>query len=268
LERTFKMRFTGKVWVAMAFMVVVAMVSQVALAQNEQGQRGRGNRGGGPGGPGGGGRGPVSMARLATIDKVQDVLKLSDEQKEKIKKINDDVREEMRKAFQDGGGRESMQKLGESSAKKLNEVLDEGQQKRLMGILIQLQGAGAVNDPAVAKELNITDDQKSKLAEAREENMKAMQGAFAGGRDQNGSREEMRSKMDKLREEANKKVMALLTSEQQQKLESLKGEKVDIDMSALRGPGGGDRPRGDRPNRGRDRGNRGSEQPAEKKSAA
>ena len=65
-----------------------------------------------------------------------------------------------------------------------------------------------------------------------------------------------------------KEITAVLTPEQQKKLESLKGEKVDIDMSALRRSGGGDRPRGDRPNRGRDRGNRGSEQPAEKKSAA
>ena len=36
-----------------------------------------------------------------------------------------------------------------------------------------------------------------------------------------------------------KEVMAVLTPDQQKKLESLKGEKVDIDMSALRGGGGG-----------------------------
>ena len=45
----------------------------------------------------------------------------------------------------------------------------------------------------------------------------------------------MRAKIDKLREDANKKLMAVLTSDQQAQLESLKGEKVEIDMSQLRG---------------------------------
>ena len=36
-----------------------------------------------------------------------------------------------------------------------------------MGIMIQVNGAAAIADPAVAKELNITDDQKSKMQEIR-----------------------------------------------------------------------------------------------------
>ena len=112
-------------------------------------------------------------------------------------------------------------------------ILDAGQQKRLMGIAIQVNGAGAVVDPAVAKELNLTDDQKKQLAEVRQKNMEALRDAFQGGRDQGG-----REKIQELRDEANKKMMAVLTSDQQAQLESLKGDKVDIDMSQLRGPGG------------------------------
>ena len=251
------MRFTNKVWAAIAFMAIVVMVSQVALAQNEQGRRGRGNRGGGAGGPGGFG-GPPSMTRLASIEKVQDELKLTSEQKDKIKKINDDGRAEMRKEFENGGrpDPEKMRKMRDDQADKMKEVLNGDQQKRLMGIFVQMMGSGAVMDPAVGKEIDLSDEQKTKLREA-------MGPPPEGGRPGGGESFQAR------REKMDKEIASVLTDEQKKKLESLKGDKFELDMSALRGgQGGGDRPRGDRPNRGRDRGNRGSEQPAEKKSAA
>jgi Spy/CpxP family protein refolding chaperone len=225
-------RFTSRWWATLAVMAVVAMVSQVALAQNEQGKRGRGGRAGGAGGPGG----PPSMARLAMIDKVQEALKLTDEQKTKIEKINSESRKEMRDASSgDKPDPEKMRKMRDGLTEKLKEVLDADQQKRLMGIFVQVMGNGAVMDPAVGKEIGLTDEQKDKLHEA-------MGPPPEGGRGGGGQGfQERRAKMDK-------EVMAVLTPEQQKKLESLKGEKVDIDMSALRGPGGG---------RGRDRGNRG-----------
>ena len=153
------LRLSGKLWTAITVVAVVAMVSQVAVAQNEGGRRGRGGRGG-AGGPGG-----VSMLRLLTVDKVQDALKLTEDQESKIKTINDDMRKEMREEFQSGGGRdrEKMRKLMDSTEEKVNGVLDAGQQKRLMGIYIQVAGASAVMNPAVAKELNITDEQKTKI---------------------------------------------------------------------------------------------------------
>ena len=164
-----------------------------------------------------------------------------------------------------------MQELRADTTKKVNEVLDEGQQKRLLGIFVQVAGAGATADPVIAKELNITDDQKKQLDEVRQKNMEAMREAFGGARD--GDREAVREKIQKLREESNKKLMAVLTSDQQAQLEAMKGEKVDIDMSALRlggGPGGrgGDRPRGERGERGgRGRGDRNPESKNEEKSS-
>src|SRR6478672_5917492 len=87
-------RFSSKFLAVVAAVVVVAMAAQLALAQNEEGKRGRGGRAGGPGGMGG----PPSMAGLARVGKVQDALKLTDEQKSKIDKINADFRKEMRDA--------------------------------------------------------------------------------------------------------------------------------------------------------------------------
>ena len=53
-----------------------------------------------------------------------------------------------------------MRKMRDDSAEKLKEVLDADQQKRLMGIFVQIMGNGAVMDPAVGKEIDLTDDQK------------------------------------------------------------------------------------------------------------
>ena len=99
-------------------------------------------------------------------------------------------------------------------------------------------GAGAVMDPAVAKEIGLTDEQKDKLHEAIGPPPEGREARGSGG---GQSFQDRRAKMEK-------DVMAVLTPEQQKKLESLKGEKVDIDMSALRGG---------REGRGRDRANRG-----------
>jgi Spy/CpxP family protein refolding chaperone len=237
------MRFSSKGLATVAALAIVAMLAEVSLAQ-QAGRRGRGI--------GGGFGGPPSSARLLALKEVQDALKLTDDQKSKIGAINDQMREEIRKAMQDGGGREKVQEMIASITAKINEVLDEGQQKRLMGIFIQVNGAAAALDPAVAKELNITDDQKKQLDEVRQKNMTAMREAFQGARDQAGSREEMRAKAEKLREDSNKQLMAVLTTDQQSQLESLKGEKVDIDMSQLRGPGGpGGRGPGGRGGQGR-----------------
>lgn len=245
------MRFSSRVLATIAFVAMVAMVSQLAVAQNEKGGRNRGNRGGGTGGPGGFG-GPPSMARLATIDKVQTELKLSDEQKDKIKKINDESREEMMKQRQAGSrpDPEAMRKMRDETSDKLKEVLNSDQQKRLMGIFIQVMGDGAVMDPAVGKEIGLTDDQKQKLHDAIGPPPEGRQGGGGGQ-----SFQDRRAKMEK-------EVAAVLTDEQKKKLESLKGEKVDIDMSALRGPAGGERP-----SRTRERGTRGKEKSSEKKAA-
>jgi hypothetical protein len=257
------MRFSKMGGAALAALVLVAVISQASLAQREPG---RGGRGGRFGRDGGGFGGMVSSLRLVALEPVQTALKVTGEQKETIGKINDQVAEDFRKARDEGNVREKMQEIYASASAKLNEVLDADQQKRLMGISVQVNGANATADPAVAKELNITEDQKKQLDEVRRSNMEAMRELFDGGRDE-GSREEMRAKRDKAREEGNKKLLAVLTSDQQAQLEALKGEKVDIDLSQLRGPGGrfGDRERRDRGPR--DRGDRDAESKGEEKSS-
>jgi Spy/CpxP family protein refolding chaperone len=214
-------RFLSKFLVVVTAVAVVAMAAQLAVAQNEQGKRGRGGRGG-PGGA------PPSMARLAMIPKVQEAVKITDEQKTKIEKINADSRKEM---SGDRPDPEKMKKMRDEVNGKLKDVLDADQQKRLMGIFIQVMGAGAVMDPAVGKEIGLTDEQKDRLHEAMGPPPEGRQGRE--GRDAKGGAESFKDRRAKMEKE----VMAVLTSDQQKKLVSLKGEKVDIDMSALRGGG-------------------------------
>jgi Spy/CpxP family protein refolding chaperone len=270
-------RFSSKFLAIVVAVAVVAMAAQLAVAQNEQGRRGGRGRGG-PGGPGGM-MGPVPMARLATVDTVQEALKLSSEQKDKIKAINDETREameSMRKELDNGGrpDREKMKKVMDEASDKLGKVLDETQQKRLMGVFLQVNGPIALVDRSVEKALDITDEQRDKLHEmlapprdGRGEGRGAGKGEGRGegkgeakgeGRGEGGagSFRERREKMEK-------EAMAVLTSDQQKKLTELKGEKVEVDMSKLRGPGG---PGGGREGRGRDRGNRG--EPKESKSSS
>lgn len=242
-------RLVGKTWLTVAAVAIAAAMTQVAGAQPGEG---RGGRGFGRGGFGGF---LISSVRLATADEVQSALNLSDEQKEKVAAINEQLGKDIRALFQQGAsGREQMQKLNQDASAKLAEVLDETQQKRLMGISIQVHGAAALSEPAVAKELNITDDQKTKLVEVRDEIRQALRDA----RDEleGLSREEARAKFGEMRAEADKKLLAALTTEQQAQLEALKGEPVEIDMSQFRGRvfGGGGRGDGQRGGRRGDAG--------------
>jgi hypothetical protein len=222
----------------LAALAIIAVVAEVAQAQREGGRRGRGMRGFG--------RFISSVQLVSEADEVRTALNVTPEQEEKIEVINDELREARREAFGGGGGgggdfraaRAEMEKLNQEASAKLAEVLDADQQKRLLGISIQVNGAASLSDPAVAKELEITDEQKTQLEEARESNMEASREAFQDLRDQELSQEEMREKFQQIQQEGDKKLLAVLTSDQQAKLEQLKGEPVEVDMSQFRGRGG------------------------------
>jgi Spy/CpxP family protein refolding chaperone len=217
-------------WLVAIAVTIVLAISQAADAQREQERRG-------PGGRRFGGFGLPTL-RMAMNEKVQDVLKLDDEQKTKIEELDDQYWEESRKLLDNGGDREGLQKLSEETATKLADVLNEEQQKRLRGIAIQLLGAGAVfADPALAKELNVTEDQKEKLRGIQRENWRARGAAYRELRDL--SNDERKAKEEKLRAEADKRLLDVLEPEQQEKLTSLKGEKVDVTMSEIFGRGRG-----------------------------
>ena len=239
------------------FAIAFTTVAALALAANLQAQgpgggpgRGRGMggmMGGMMGGPGGG------MLMLLQNEKVQKEIELDADQKEKIQKLAAETRETMRSRMGDMSNlsreerqtkmtemRKEMQEEAAKTQKKVEGILLPKQLERIKQIQLQLQGVMALANPEVAKELGLTDDQKAKIKSINEEAMKARREMFAGGRPSAEDRE----KMTKAREENETKLMDVLTADQKEKLEKMKGEKFDV--SALRGGFGGGGRRGNR----------------------
>ncbi len=269
-------------FVAVALM---AFLVSDALGQ-DQGRRpgggGRGGapggfqgRGGGPGGPGGFGGGDMSMA-LIRVEEVQKELEVTPQQKEAFEKLAERAREarpdfsgfrEMSEADRTAAFEKMRKQAEEIKAQLEEEVLLPEQVERLGEIVLQVRGVQALEDSEVAAKLNITPDQKKKLAEVRESQMEKMRermremfqaGGGPGGFD--------REAFGKLREDMEKEVLAVLDSGQQKTFEEMKGEKFEMPENFGRGGFGGGPPGGGRGGRGGPdggRGGRGGRPPAQ-----
>lgn len=234
------MRRTFSLSLALAALILAA----AADSANAQGGGGRG-RGGRGFGFGMGGR-TIHQIDLAALPEVETALTLTDDQKTKIADLSEDFADERRGGFGGGGGggggfseeaRAARAKLNADYAAKLNALLEEPQQKRLQEIYVQVNGTAALSDEAVAAALKFSDEQKGKLSTVITEQAQAMREAFQDM--QGASREEMAEEMQALNKERDEALLAVLTDDQKSQFEALKGEKIDIDMSQLRGGFGG-----------------------------
>ncbi len=226
-------------------MVAMLLSSSVAMAQRPGGgsRGGGGFGGGGPGGFGGfggGGGGGGNTLGLLLRESNAEELKLTDEQKTKIREISDKLREDtrmrdilgkMRDASEDE--RTALQadiaKLVEEQRKQtdgnLKQVLSAEQFTRYQQLAIQSRGVGALTDSDLSGELKLTEEQIAKLKSIAEENSKRRTEMFekmreAGGR---GGFEEMRTKGEELRKEFEEKRLAVLTDAQRLQWTAMKG---------------------------------------------
>jgi Spy/CpxP family protein refolding chaperone len=234
-------------------LAVAAMFAAAADSASAQGGGGRGGRGGrGFGGLFGGRGGATHQIQLAALPEVEANLKLTDDQKTKVADLSDEFQEERRAQFQGGGGggggggfggglseeaRAARAKMNADFAAKLNEILDEAQQKRIQEIYVQVNGTNLLTDTAFATLLGITEEQTEKLTAALDDQRQAMQDAFQDFQDMTQEeRTEKTAELTKARDEA---LLAVLTAEQKEKFEGMKGEALEIDMTNLRGGFGG-----------------------------
>ncbi len=222
----------------------VLLVSVVAYGQ----QRGQGGRRGG--GMGMMGRG-MGAAMLLRNEAVQKELGISDEQKTKLQELAEanrpsgdrpdfgNMSQEERQKWM-----EERAKAAEEQLKKVGEVLDEKQMARMEEIRIQSLGTGAYMDEAVAKKLDITEEQQEKLRTAQREAFEALRDAAGEGERPN------REAMAKMQEELQAKAKEILTEEQQAKFKELIGKPFDVAQlrGGMGGPGGGRGGRGGRGN--------------------
>jgi len=271
------------------FAVALLAILLAGVSQAQPPQGGRGPRGQGPGMGGFGGRfgggfggGGGALIRLLAIEEVQKELKLGEEQINQVKDLQQDLQnlrpadrgamrdlsqEERRARF------EEMQKKVQEIEKQGENILEPEQMKRLKQIALQLRlkmlGAGALGDPALVRELGISEGQIAKLRELRQA---ARPQGPQGPQAQPGERpdrprwrdmteeqrraqwEEMAKRMEEARKKMMDQAMEILTPSQKEKLEELKGPEFNIDMSRLmpqrRGDGQGPGQRGRRGPRG------------------
>jgi Spy/CpxP family protein refolding chaperone len=228
-------------------LVFVVMLSVSSLAWAQPG----GGRGGFGGGPGGG----TGLLGLAQMEAVQKEIEAVEDQVAAIRKLAEDTRaarpEGQRPDFRnmDEAAREKAmaearaQREKETAATnaKLAEILLPPQIERLEQISLQMRGTAALADAAVAAKLSLTADQKQKLEAAMTANQEAMRQAFqGGGRDQD--REQMRTRFQELRKNADEKVLAVLTTAQKADFEKMKGPAFTMPEGAFgRAPQGGQR---------------------------
>jgi hypothetical protein len=219
------------------WMLVVGLVAVMAgpsLAQEQKGRQGRGKGGGGQGqGRGGmfGGRGGFLLA----IPAVQDEIKATDDQKEKIRELVTKQGEAMRDLF--SGGAPDQEKMAElrkknteEQAKFAKETLKPDQLKRFNQIKNQQEGILALKEPEVQTTLKLTADQKEKISALAEDYQKDMRelapmgfGGGGGGRRQGkaggggggGNFQETQQKINTLRKDFLTKGEKVLTDSQQ-----------------------------------------------------
>lgn len=243
---------------------IISVAAPFSVGQGERPQRGQG--GGGPGGGRGfgfgGGGGRSGIASLLTIKEVRDELKMDEEQTKEMDAFTKELRDEMQTQFAGfGGGRggpgggggpgsgaaaPDMTKINEAiasmqlkSESKLGEILDPVQMDRLVGLFIQRDGARTLNSKIISTRLEITEDQKAKIADQEKIAGEEMRSLFGGGGGGGGG--DMREKMDKMRKDSEERITGLLTAAQKAKMEELKGAKFEFPAPPPRGGPGGNR---------------------------
>jgi Spy/CpxP family protein refolding chaperone len=218
--------------------LVAAFVS-VALAQRQPGR-------GGMGGP------QITDSVLLNSKDVQSELKLTDAQKESLKKIADKLAEDTKAAFTDKKFDEvkTIRETADKATAEIVKDLKPEQTKRLKQISLQEtlkspRGALTVfTKEEVQKELGLEDKQKDAIKSIVEDTNKdtaeIMKGVGRGG--DADKRKEATEKVATLNKEAVEKITTkTFTEEQQKKWKVMLGEKFDgkIDFPMMGGPGRG-----------------------------
>lgn len=226
--------------------VAVAMFASLLAAGPTFAQR-QGPFGGFGGGGGGG------IVGLVSRDDVQQEIKLMPEQKEEITKILEKAREQRQgfnfqefRNLSEEDREKRMTELrarGEETQKAVEKELLPDQVARVKQIALQQQGVFALRSDEVAKELGLSDDQKTQIQEKLTSTFRR------GNRGEQGAD---RGNFQERRAQLEKDILGVLTDAQKEKFEKMKGSKFEFSDSGRR-PRGDDQPRrrrpgGERPN--------------------
>ncbi len=114
-----------------------------------------------------------------------------------------------------------MQEMAEENRKAVAALLSPEQSKRLKEITYQQRGPAVFADAEVAKALDLSDEQQTKIKSINEETGAVMRELFTPGQPPD---DDTRKKMADLRKTSGDKLLALLSADQKTKWTALQGE--------------------------------------------
>lgn len=217
-----------------AVVLGIVLTASAALAQPPEGRGGPRGRGFGRGGPGNG-------AMLLGIPAVREELKVTDEQAQELDKLRESLRGSgnLREQFQGlrdlepEQRRARMQELREKAEtaaretqEKLGSILNAEQMKRLEQLRLQREGVFALARPEVAKQLELTEEQQTKLREIRRGNQSGERRNIRDLSDE--ERQKLFAERRAQREKTEAEILAVLTDEQNAKWTEMKGPEFNF----------------------------------------
>jgi Spy/CpxP family protein refolding chaperone len=149
---------------------------------------------------------------------VQKELEVTPEEAKKIAEFTSAQSDAAHKARElgDGERKEAFVKLLKQNDEFLDKNLSAKQNKRLQQIMMQFTALHQLLKPEVAKELNLTDEQVTKLKDLQGPARKGLLEVFE-------AKEGRTEKLAKLREDTRTKILAILTGEQKEKVREMAG---------------------------------------------
>ena len=190
---------------------------------------------------------------LLRYKEVQNELKINDDQAPKLALIANEMNQEMRQAMRQALDvamrnprnapsaemmRELKPRMNELSNKfdsELNDILDPNQLERLLGLLIQKSYSQSLSHPLIATRIQLTDEQKTKIAELESAHGEASQDLI---RDKGGRLgQDLGQALQNITTRYGTKAANVLTEEQRKIMDSMKGDPFAFPIQQL-GPGG------------------------------
>ena len=221
-------------------LMVLAMmlVLGVAFACAAQAQAAEGSRSGSRRGFSRG-----SLLGLLRLEQVQKEMKLSEEQTAKVKELVEKLGAEMREQYtalreiEDRAQRrakmtELRDQFDNKVREQLHDVLEREQMMRLYQIRMQVRPVvDSLANRYVVRRLELTEEQQKKVAEIAKETQAKQSELFGAMRDASDEqRSEAFQKLRQVRSDADEKALAVLTAEQKEAFENMKGEKIELEM--------------------------------------
>jgi Spy/CpxP family protein refolding chaperone len=194
--------------------------------------------------------------QLLQNSQIQQELNISSEQNTKLASLEQEFRSKINQTVadinlndlsseeQEAKLKEIRATLSEETAATRNEletILSPDQVKRMRGIFLQVYGWGVLTRYELAEDLQLTTEQQKQLDDIEQDMLTKMRTNWEvppedNPQERNKVIAQNRQKMEQIIKNSNEQSLAVLTPEQQQKLETIKGEKFELDPKSLPSP--------------------------------